>query len=127
VQAARRQAPLRGVTLEKQWELTAASGGQKLAAIALGAVNIVGIGYLSLLLVEPSNQLALIQGGLGWVGAVMPFLQVGGWVGGCGRVGWEGRVAAGACRAAWALHPACHTLLPTQCGHCSAPLASSKQ
>lgn len=73
--AARRQAPLRGVTLEKLWELTAASAGQKLAAVALGAVNIVGIGYLSLLLVEPSNQLALIQGGLGWVGAVMPFLQ----------------------------------------------------
>ncbi|KAI3430860.1 hypothetical protein D9Q98_009269 [Chlorella vulgaris] len=63
------------MALEQPLKLTAASQGQKLGAVALGAVNLLGVGALSLMLVDPINQMALARNGLLGVVSLMPFLQ----------------------------------------------------
>lgn len=84
-----RQRPAAAAPLEQRWELTAASPGQKLAAIALGAANLVGVLVLSSMLADPYNKMALARNGLLWVASTMPFLQAsfsGGGGGGAGGV-----------------------------------------
>ena len=49
--------------MEQRWELTAASAGQKLGAIALGAVNLVGVVALTFMLqVRPWGPEVLVNG-----------------------------------------------------------------
>lgn len=79
VQARRRGWAPASPALEQRWQLTAASAGQKLGAVALGAVNLVGVGLLTTMLANPVNQLALARNGLLWVAGAMPFLQVCTW------------------------------------------------
>ena len=72
------QPPPASAALEQRWQLTAASAGQKLGAVALGALNLVGVVALSGLLQDPVNRMALARNGMLWVAAAMPWLQVGG-------------------------------------------------
>ncbi|EFN52698.1 hypothetical protein CHLNCDRAFT_138698 [Chlorella variabilis] len=60
---------------EARWQLTAASAGQKLGAVALGAVNLIGVGVLTVMLQDPVSKLALAQNGLLGVVGLMPWLQ----------------------------------------------------
>lgn len=64
------------VPQEKTWELTAASMGQVLGVVALGAFNVAGVLTLSGLLTDPQARYMLTYQGLGWVGAILPALQV---------------------------------------------------
>lgn len=75
LQAARAPPP-GSAALEQPWQLTQASGGQKLGVVALGAANLVGVLLLSSMLATPANAVALLRGGLGWVLGAMPLLQV---------------------------------------------------
>lgn len=77
-QATRRQSLPQSAAFEERWELTAASAGQKLGAIALGVANFLGVGALSVLLQNPMNVMALARNGMLWVTGAMPYLQVGG-------------------------------------------------
>lgn len=63
------------MALEARWELTAASQGQKVAAVALGAANLLGVAVLSTMLADPVNKIYLARNGLLWVASAMPFLQ----------------------------------------------------
>lgn len=78
MQATQRAAPPKAAAYEQRWQLTAASAGQKLGAVALGALNLVGVVALSVMLGDPMNKLALARNGMLWVVGAMPFLQVRG-------------------------------------------------
>jgi hypothetical protein len=56
--------------------MTEAAPWQQAAALALGAVNLVGVAFLAVALSNPANQYALARQGLAWVSGAMPFLQV---------------------------------------------------
>jgi hypothetical protein len=73
--AARRPSPPAPAAMEQRWQLTAASSGQQLGAIALGALNLVGVVALTFMLQNPVNQLALARNGLLGLVGFMPFLQ----------------------------------------------------
>ena len=62
--------------LESEWTFTKASEGQKLGTIALGAVNLVGVLYLSSLMAQPYVAQSLAQSSLGFMTGLLPFLQV---------------------------------------------------
>lgn len=62
-------------TLEQPWELSAASSGQKLGVVALGAANLVGVVALTSMLSSPANAFALARNGLAWVLGALPLLQ----------------------------------------------------
>lgn len=68
--------PEQGAALERTWNLTKASAGQKFGAVALGLVNVVGITVLTSLLANPVNQYRLAMSSLGFVGGALPLLQV---------------------------------------------------
>ncbi|CAK0755565.1 hypothetical protein CVIRNUC_002384 [Coccomyxa viridis] len=61
--------------LESEWTFTKASEGQKLGTIALGAVNLVGVLYLSSLMAQPYVAQSLAQSSLGFMTGLLPFLQ----------------------------------------------------
>lgn len=63
------------VPLEREWEFSAASPGQQLGALALGAFNVVGVIVLSTMLADPISKLALYRQGLGFVLGLLPYLQ----------------------------------------------------
>ncbi|KAI7841022.1 hypothetical protein COHA_005250 [Chlorella ohadii] len=73
--AARRPSPPAPAAMEQRWQLTAATAGQQLGAIGLGAVNLVGVAALTFMLQNPVNQLALARNGLLGIIGLMPFLQ----------------------------------------------------
>lgn len=62
--------------LESEWTFTKASEGQKLGTVALGAVNLVGVLYLSSLMAQPYVAQSLAQSSLGFMAGLLPFLQV---------------------------------------------------
>lgn len=68
--------PEQGAALERTWDMTKASAGQKVGAVALGLVNVVGITVLTSLLANPVNQYRLAMSSLGFVGGALPLLQV---------------------------------------------------
>ncbi|KAL4440143.1 hypothetical protein ABPG75_003144 [Micractinium tetrahymenae] len=73
--ATQRAAPPKTAAYEQRWQLTAASAGQKVAAVALGALNLAGVVALSVMLGDPLNKLALARNGMLWIVGAMPFLQ----------------------------------------------------
>lgn len=77
MQATQRAEPPKAAAYELRWQLTAASAGQRVGAVALGALNLVGVGVLSVMLGDPMNKLALARNGMLWIVGAMPFLQVG--------------------------------------------------
>lgn len=60
---------------ESEYELTAASNGQAIAAVALGVANVVGVSFLGTLLADPMNRQLLAVQGFGFVMGLMPVLQ----------------------------------------------------
>eukprot|EP00197_Chlamydomonas_leiostraca_P015538 CAMPEP_0202866960 /NCGR_PEP_ID=MMETSP1391-20130828/8451_1 /ASSEMBLY_ACC=CAM_ASM_000867 /TAXON_ID=1034604 /ORGANISM="Chlamydomonas leiostraca, Strain SAG 11-49" /LENGTH=595 /DNA_ID=CAMNT_0049546953 /DNA_START=219 /DNA_END=2003 /DNA_ORIENTATION=- len=66
----------RDIPLEESWELTAASGGQLAASVGLGLANIIGVATLSSLLTDQASRYILAAQGLGWIGGLMPALQL---------------------------------------------------
>ena len=82
-------APDKEAALERRWAFSAASEGQRLGAIALGAANLVGVLFLGNLLGDPAVTRALAQSSLGFMTGLFPFLQVGGvlgWGNACHRI-----------------------------------------
>lgn len=65
--------PTTVAAFERPWKMTAATGSQQTLAILLGTANFIGVYALGRLLAIPSNQLALIRSGMGWVMNAMPF------------------------------------------------------
>lgn len=64
-----------GPVEERSWEFSAASPGQQLGVVLLGAVNIVGVLMLTSALASPANQYVLVRSGYGFVMGLMPALQ----------------------------------------------------
>ncbi|KAK9809969.1 hypothetical protein WJX72_002793 [[Myrmecia] bisecta] len=62
--------------LESTWKFSSASAGQRFAAAALGAANLVGVVVLGSLLRDPQMQYRLAHSGLAFVGGLFPLLQV---------------------------------------------------
>ena len=65
--------PVEPAALQNLWEQTKATGGQKTAAIALGAFNVLGIGILGS---WQGGLAALAQTNLAFVVAAFPYLTV---------------------------------------------------
>ncbi len=68
--------PAKDAALERRWNFTNASEGQRLGAIALGVANCVGVLYLGSLLAQPGVSQMLAQSSLGFMNNLFPFLQV---------------------------------------------------
>lgn len=68
--------PSERVALEREWQLTEATGGQKTGAIALGLANLVGVVILGGLLADPQTRYSLAQSSLSVVLSSFPALQV---------------------------------------------------
>jgi hypothetical protein len=68
--------PAEAAALERSWDFTKASTGQKVGAIALGAVNLVGVAFLASLLANPTYQYRLAATSLAFVPGIFPWLQV---------------------------------------------------
>eukprot|EP00955_Chlamydomonas_euryale_P113856 366239-Chlamydomonas_euryale.AAC.8 len=62
--------------LEAEWLQSAASLGQTVGAVALGGVNVAAVWFLADLLSEPTMRMYAAQQGLGWIAALLPFLQL---------------------------------------------------
>ncbi|EIE26497.1 hypothetical protein COCSUDRAFT_46111 [Coccomyxa subellipsoidea C-169] len=67
--------PAKDAALERRWNFTNASEGQRLGAIALGVANCVGVLYLGSLLAQPGVSQMLAQSSLGFMNNLFPFLQ----------------------------------------------------
>jgi hypothetical protein len=68
--------PAEAAALERSWDFTKASTGQKVGAIALGAVNLVGVAFLASLLANPAYQYRLAATSLAFIPGIFPWLQV---------------------------------------------------
>lgn len=68
--------PSERVALEREWQLTEATGGQKTGAVALGLANLVGVVILGGLLADPQTRYSLAQSSLSVVLSSFPALQV---------------------------------------------------
>lgn len=64
------------IKLEEKWRFTDASAGQLAGVAALAVANLVGVVVLGNLLQDPQLQYALAKSSLGFVGGLLPWLQV---------------------------------------------------
>lgn len=75
IQMPSRVIQVQSAAYESEYELTAASNGQAIAAVALGVANVVGVSFLGTLLADPMNRQLLAVQGFGFVMGLMPVLQ----------------------------------------------------
>ncbi|KAG2434769.1 hypothetical protein HXX76_007654 [Chlamydomonas incerta] len=64
------------VPMERDWQFTAASGGQVAGTVFLGLLNLVGVAFLSSLMADPRAAYVLAAQGLGFVPGLLGPLQL---------------------------------------------------